>query len=164
MLLLATSLFFAATFDAFDAFETLAGFLYEFEILELDELFIGFVLLLFGVIVDLIRFYHRRHVEHRMEEEKRRVLRSTMFTVLDIVNSLVASVKLYQYESEHRAGVHSAPVTKLDKDMARALHRLKAIQKMEVVHSVSLGDDLFVLREDRIDQQADSPRRKNVRS
>ena len=128
--------------DLFDAF---IEYLRSLEKYQLDEIFLVLCIILIGVVWDLLAL--RKKVQHDKDVQDQRIhiLKATMVTVMDITNSLLASVRLFLYEVDAGKSVSSNEIDQLDESMKRSVFRLKSLQGLESISEVELDDDSFAI-------------------
>lgn len=74
---------------------------------ELDDLIVGFLMIITGVSVDAAVSRYRRRRDALVQQERSRVLRATMRTVHDISNNFLGSVQLFCAECADAAPADS---------------------------------------------------------
>ncbi|MEZ4699183.1 MAG: hypothetical protein R2834_02545 [Rhodothermales bacterium] len=120
----------------FDVFEAFLAFLARFEPFELDEIFVGLVVVLIGALWDLTVLRTRERREREFEKQRIKALQATMVNATEIVNLLVASVKLFRYEAEATGEVSSTDIARLDAAIGRTHDQLDALRNVKSVRDL----------------------------
>ena len=102
-----------------------------FEKHHLDDILLGFLLVFIGLAVDRFRFFAEQRRQHRAEvqEQRLRVLKATMNTVLDIVNNALTNLQLFRLDAEGTLPEES--LASLDKLIAETSSELKRLGDMD---------------------------------
>lgn len=121
------------------------SYLEGFEQLELDEILMALVLIAAGVIWDLLANRKQQQFESNLQKEQLRILKSTMFTVMDTVNTFIVSIQLFRYEVEETGRISPIQQKQLDKAMDVTLDQLKRLQNMEAISEIELDENVFAI-------------------
>jgi hypothetical protein len=81
-----------------EVFEHIADSLHALEEYEVDEIVVGVVILIVGVLVDSFRISRRK--QEAMRQERMRIFQATMATVHDLVNNALNNLQLLRMEAE----------------------------------------------------------------
>ena len=128
-----------------DLFEVIIDFLHRFEDMELDEVLLAGMLFLSALSFDLWT-QRKDHLNKQViEEERLHVLRATMVTVMDAVNTLVASIQLFQIEMEERKMRIPIEMMHLDKSIENTVVRLKSLQRLEKISEKKIGENIYAI-------------------
>ncbi|MDZ4700480.1 MAG: hypothetical protein SH809_12300 [Rhodothermales bacterium] len=119
-----------------ETFEGFLGFLARFEPLELDEIFLGLVIVLIGALWDLSVLRSRERRERAFEKKRIKALQATMINATEIVNLLVASVKLFRYEAEATGRVSSMDIARLDAAIGRTHDQLEDLRNAKTTRDL----------------------------
>jgi hypothetical protein len=140
-IVLAVVLVSAASFGSVDLIQLNLKFLEGVEQNELDDLFVGFLLIGAALIIDLFSRAHR----HRIEIERQRLasLQATMRTVQDIFNNFLNNLLLFRLESENALSNESLVLfDSLIQETAaklRALGDLKSTEEVPMATGSAIG-------------------------
>ena len=132
----------AFDFDLFDKFVT---YLQGLERYELDDAFLGLCIILIGVIWDLVALDKQGRYERKLQDQRLHILKATMVTVMDITNSLLASVRLFLYEVDAGKKVSTSEIAQLDESMKKSVFRLKTLQGLESITEIEIDDDSIAI-------------------
>lgn len=137
-LLIAVPMFLGIYFLDFDLFDTGLKDLLRVENNELDELVTAFAVIIFGLVIDRFRARTREKRRAEIEAQRLRVLKATMTTVQDLVNTFLNNVQLFRMEAEDG---HIAPesLKLLDTVILETAEKLKALGDLEVVHETEMA-------------------------
>lgn len=123
----------------FELFEKFLALLARFEPFELDEIFVGLVIILIGVLWDLTVLRNRERRERSFEKQRIKALQATMVSATEIVNLLVASVKLFRYEAEATGRVTPTDIARLDAAIGRTKDQLEALKTAKSVRDLKIA-------------------------
>lgn len=129
------------TFD-FDIAEVIVESLEYLEAIEADEIFLGLIVITFGVVVDLTRRLQKIQTAAVVERERAAVLRSTMRTVLDIVNNFLNSVMLFKVEAERSGALKSDMLSMMDSTIFQTSEQLKELANVQTIIEKNIGPGL----------------------
>ena len=143
--IIGVSLYIASIVGNIDPFTVFIDYLRSLEKYQLDEAFLVLCIILVGVVWDLLAL--RKKVQHDKDVQDQRIhiLKATMVTVMDITNSLLASVRLFLYEVDAGKSVSSNEIAQLDDSMKRSAFRLKSLQGLDSITEVEVDDDSFAI-------------------
>ena len=128
-----------------DLAETFIAFLKRFEGMELDEILLALVILIFAFTADLwLQRKERTHQEF-VEAQRLHILRATMVTVMDTVNTLVASIQLFQYDLVDRKMNMPLEMAQLNKSVKDTVIRLRRIQRIDRIKEKKLGENIYAI-------------------
>jgi len=102
---------------------------------EVDDLLVGFALLLIGLTFDLV--YRRKRRELELAAQKLQTLKSTMRTVQDIVNNFLNYLLLFEMDA--RGKLPSDSFELLDKQVRETYEKLNALANVDSVRETALG-------------------------
>ena len=143
--IIAVALFVGSLLGNIDPFDSFIRYLRSLEHYQLDEAFLALFIILVGVLWDLLALRNKQHREKDVRDQRIHILKATMVTVMDITNSLLASVRLFLYEVDAGKSVSSNEIAQLDESMKRSMFRLRSLQGLESVSEVELDDDSFAI-------------------
>ena len=143
--IIGVSLYIASIVGDIDPFTVFIDYLRSLEKYQLDEAFLVLCIVLVGVLWDLLAL--RKKVQHDKDVQDQRIhiLKATMVTVMDITNSLLASVRLFLYEVDAGKSVSSNEIAQLDDSMKRSVFRLKSLQGLDSITEIEVDDDSFAI-------------------
>ena len=142
---IAASLFIGSIAGNINPFESFIRYLRSLEHYQLDEAFIALCIILIGVVWDLLALRGKQQRERDVKDQRIRILKATMVTVMDITNSLLASVRVFLYEVEAGKSVNSSEIAQLDDSMKRSLFRLRSLQGLDSVSEIEMDDDSLAI-------------------
>ena len=143
--IIGVGLFIANLVGDYEIFESFISYLRSLERYKLDEAFLALCIILFGVVWDLLALQKQAKFENRIQNQRLHVLRATMVTVMDITNSLLASVRVFLYEVDAGKSVSTDEIGQLDQSMKQSLYRLKTLQELQSITEIELDDDSFAI-------------------
>ncbi len=137
-----------------DLAESFIAFLERFENMELDEILLTLVILTFAFTADLWRQRKERSYQKIIEAQRLRILRATMVTVMDAVNTLIASIQLFQYDLVDRNLSLPLEMAQLNKSVKDTVVRLRRIQRLDTIKERKLGENIYALETPKEEQLA----------
>ncbi len=137
---IAVTVFIINQIGGFDLFDRFIDFLRSLEKYQLDDIFLMLCIVLLGVVWDLYALQKKNRHHKELQDQKLQVLRATMVTVLDITNSLLASVRLFLYEVDAGKKASTAEIELLDASMKDAATRLKSLHERDSITDLELGE------------------------
>ena len=143
--LIGLALFVASLVGHIDVFDAFIDYLRSLERYQLDGVFLVLCIILIGVVWDLVALRKKEQYDKDVQDQRIHILKATMVTVMDITNSLLASVRLFLYEVDAGKSVTSNEIDQLDESMKRSVFRLKSLQGLESITEVELDDDSFAI-------------------
>ena len=129
------------TFD-FDIAEVIVESLQYLEAVEADEIFLGLIVVTVGVVVDLTRRLQKIQTAAIIERERTAVLRSTMRTVLDIVNNFLNTIMLFKVEAERSGALGPDMLSMMDRTIFQTSEQLKQLASVQTVIEKNVGPGL----------------------
>ena len=142
---IAVALFIGSLAGNIDPFDSFIRYLRSLERYQLDEAFLALCIILVGVVWDLLALRSKQQREKNVNNERMHILKATMVTVMDITNSLLASVRLFLYEVDAGKSVSSNEIAQLDESMKRSMFRLRSLQGLESISEIEIDDDSFAI-------------------
>ena len=142
---IAVVLFVGSLAGNFDPFDSFIRYLRSLERYQLDEAFLALCIILVGVVWDLLALRNKQLREEDVRDQRMHILKATMVTVMDITNSLLASVRLFLYEVDAGKSVTSNEIAQLDDSMKRSMFRLRSLQGLDSISEIEIDDDSFAI-------------------
>lgn len=143
--IIAATLFIGSLAGNFNPFDSFIRYLRSLEHYQLDEAFLVLCIVLVGVVWDLLALRSKEKREKDIRVQRIHILKATMVTVMDVTNSLLASVRLFLYEVDAGKSVTSTEIAQLDDSMKRSMFRLRSLQGLESISEVEMDDDSFAI-------------------
>ncbi|NOK62640.1 MAG: hypothetical protein GFH27_549333n128 [Chloroflexi bacterium AL-W] len=112
------------------------------EFIEADEIFLGLVFITIGVSVDLTRRLQRIRTAATVQRERLAVLRSTMRTVLDIVNNFLNTMMLFKVDAERSGALEPDMLSMMDRVISQTAEQLKQLANVQTIIETDIGPGL----------------------
>ncbi len=125
-----------------DIFRLLVTFLEKIEELKAEEVFLGSVFILIGILIDNIRFWRKKISKRKIEKEKLATLRLTMTTVHDVVNNFLNNLLIFRLEAEKSAALKEESLKMFDELTADTADKLREIGDLEEVFERDFGSGI----------------------
>ncbi|MEM8532263.1 MAG: hypothetical protein AAGF95_15565 [Chloroflexota bacterium] len=126
----------------FDIAEVIVEALEYLEAIEADEIFLGLIVVIIGVVFDLTRRLQKIQTAAMVERERAAVLRSTMRTVLDIVNNFLNTIMLFKIEAERSGALKSDMLSMMDHTIFQTSEQLKQLASVQTIIEKNIGPGL----------------------
>ena len=111
----------------FDLFEEMVRILESFETYEIDELFILLLLLPLGLLFDLVDNVRQKQCLLEVRDQRLRVLKATMTSVLHIVNNFLNSLQLFRMDADENQVLSPQSLVLLDDAIDKTSRKLKTL-------------------------------------
>ena len=138
--ILATGMVLTATLTNFDLVKLDLKILDSIARHEVDDLFVGLLLIFLGLIIDLVARRKRHKAE--LDAQKLRTLKATMRTVHDIVNTFLNNLMVFELEAA--AVMKPGALDPLEKMIHDTTRKLKALGDLESVREKPLAMGLGI--------------------
>ena len=134
----------AVLFDL-DLFEVVTEFLASLEKYELDELVVVLFLLIIGLTFDLIQNVKQKQHLLEIQNQRLRVLKATMTTVLHIVNNFLNNLQLFRMEAEEKQLLSSDSLATMNNGIHATSTKLKILADLDDTPEIEVTPGLIAI-------------------
>lgn len=113
-----------------EVFEFLIEFLEDMEVYELDEILMGGLLCLVGIVTDFVRIRNERKKIIEIQTQRLQTLKATMVTVQDIVNNALNGLQILRIKSKSRS-LSSEELKMFDAIVFETVEKIKELRSLE---------------------------------
>ena len=128
-----------------DLFEIITKFLASLEKYEVDELFIVLIFLIFGLTFDLIQNVKEKQHLLDIRNQRLRVLKATMTTVLHIVNNFLNNLQLFRMEAEEKQLLSSESMATMNNGIQVTSTKLKILADLDDTPEIEVTPGLIAI-------------------
>ena len=144
-LLIGLGIYLLAVLFDLDLFEAINKFLASLEKYEVDELVIVLFLLIFGLTFDLIQNVKEKQHLLDIRNQRLRVLKATMTTVLHIVNNFLNNLQLFRMEAEEKQLLSSESMATMNNGIQATSTKLKILADLDDTPEIEVAPGLIAI-------------------